>query len=472
VAGVTCYDTHFQQVASASAAGRYGAVIEIADAKGKLTRRYRTLFRVPDSLGPWHAASDDVARLPQLLATDPAALHSTPLDAAGNRDLSFLNQDDALANPDTAALAASLFDKQNATSPPDEPNDFRAQDRQWWVDLKRKLNHWDQQFPRPFVCPTTILGTPSPIVHADTPEKAGVNPAKVDQIDQICRRIVEETGEPVSICLVRHGVIFFHHAYGDLNARPFTVNDAGDIKSATKPLAGALMMEAIEQGLVKADEPIDKIFPSLRGIPVKRPMVISDLFDHLCGLIGDWGDQLPDTEEIIAGYYPAIDVGNFSYNEVGFALGGKVLEAASGESFPAFASHHLLVPLGMTHTRVTNAGGHNATTSLDFAKFGQLLLNGGTYANLRFFSQSTFNQMLPTTDPTSGAPRRGIGLMWMPWQKFGFAPGTFGHNAGNSSVLGIDPVHDLVVVIVSGGERKDFDGQAAPFYRAVIQAME
>ena len=77
--------------------------------------------------------------------------------------------------------------------------------------------------------------------------------------------------------------------------------------------------------------------------------------------------------------------------------------------------------------------------------------------------------MLPTNDGTN---HRGIGLMWMNWQKFGFAPGTFGHNAGNSSVLGIDPVHDLVVVIVSGGERKDFESRAEPFYRAVIEALE
>jgi CubicO group peptidase (beta-lactamase class C family) len=346
-------------------------------------------------------------------------------------------------------------------------------DRQWWVNLKRKLNGWDRQFPQAFVCPSPLDGAPAPIVHVDTDAAAGVKSDSVEKIDRICRGIAGEVGEPVSICLVRHGVIFLHHAYGQLNGRPLTVDDACDIKSATKPLAGALMMEVLDQDLLRGDDPIDRVMPCFRGIVVKRPMTIRDLFNHMNGLTGDWGDQIHDTEEIIAGYYPAVDVGNYSYNEVGFALGGKIIEAVSGESFPEFARRHLLLPLGMDHTRVTNAGGHNATTSLDYAKFGQMLLNGGCYGSMRFFSKASFRQMLPPANGTSGGgARRGIGLMRMGWARYGFSADTFGHNAANSSVLAIDPEHDLVVVIVSGGDRKDFEGRAEAFYRAVIGALE
>jgi CubicO group peptidase (beta-lactamase class C family) len=310
---------------------------------------------------------------------------------------------------------------------------------------------------------------PAPIVHVDTDAAAGVKSDCVEKVDRICRGIVGDVGEPVSICLVRHGVIFFHHAYGQSNGRPFTVDDAGDIKSATKPLAGALMMEVLDQKLLRADEPIDRVFPCFRGIAVKRPMTLRDLYDHLNGLTGDWGDQIHDTEEIVAGFYPAVDVGNYSYNEVGYALGGKIIEAVSGEAFPQFALRHLLMPMGMDHTRVANGGGHNATTSLDYAKFGQLLLNRGSYGPMRFFSKATFQQMLP---PSDGTTLRGIGLMRMGWARYGFSADTFGHNAGNSSVLAIDPEHDLLVVIVSGGDRKDFEVRAEPFYRAVIAALK
>jgi CubicO group peptidase (beta-lactamase class C family) len=228
------------------------------------------------------------------------------------------------------------------------------------------------------------------------------------------------------------------------------------------------MMMAIGSGAVQLDEPIDRIFSGFKGVPVKRSVTIRDLYDHLSGLTGDWGDQIHDTEEIIAGYYPTLDVGNYSYNEVGFALGGKIIEAVSGEAYPQFALRHLLLPLGMDRTRVTNGGGHNAITSLDYAKFGQMLLNRGAYGNARCFSQKTFEEMLPSID---GSNRRGVGLIWMNWQKYGFSPDTFGHNAGNSSVLGVDPEHDLVVVIVSAGTHKDFDGKASPFYRAVIDSL-
>ena len=469
VSKVTYYDAAFHPVQSASVAGRYGAVIEIADAKGKLTRRFRTLFRVPDSLGPWQASSNALTTLPVLLAMDSQAAMCVPLDASGRRDLAFLKQEDALANPDTAALAACLFATQNKSLREDGLTDFRSLDRQWWVDLKRKLNGWDRQFPKPFICPVPIVGAPAPMVHVDTDAKAGIKAGGIQEIDRICQGITADVDEPISICLVRHGIVFFHKAYGQIDGRPFTVDDTGDIQSATKPLGGALMMEVIDAGLVHEQEPIDRVLPSFSGIPVKRPMIIQDLYDHLNGLTGDWGDQIHDTDEIVAGYYPVLDVGNYSYNEVGFALGGKIIEAASGQAFPQFARRHLLAPLGMDHTRVTSGGGHNATTSLDYAKFGQLLLNRGSYGNMRFFSEATFDQMLPASD---GSNRRGTGLMWMNWQKFGFSPNTFGHNAGNSSVLGVDPAHDLVVVIVSAGTRKDFDSRAAPFYQAIINSLE
>jgi CubicO group peptidase (beta-lactamase class C family) len=465
---VTYYDADDRPVESAAAPGRYGAAVEIADSHGRITRRFRTLFRVPPMLGQWTANDDQLDSLPSMLFADPATVASIPVDAKAQRSLAFLRQPDALQNQDTAALAACLFARQQNQIHDDGPDDLRSLDRQWWVDLKRKLNGWDRQFPVAFRSPTPMSGTPSPFVHFDTCEKAGVDAERVKEIDRLCTSIVGDVGEPVSICLVRHGVVFFQHAYGRVDGRPFTIDDAGDIMSATKPLAGALMMEVLDKGAVQIDEPIDKIFSSFKGIPVKRSMTIRDLFDHLNGLTGDWGDQIHDTEEIVAGFYAAVDVGNYSYNELGFALGGKIIEAVTGEAFPQFARHHLLEPLGMNHTRVTNGGGHNATTSLDYAKFGQLLLNRGRYGSMRFFSEELFQQMLPASD---GSNRRGMGLIWMPWQKYGFATGTFGHNAGNSSVLVVDPLHDLVVIIVSGGVRKDFASRADPFYQAIINSL-
>jgi CubicO group peptidase (beta-lactamase class C family) len=468
VVKVAYYDSKYNPVETAVVPGRYGAVIGIMDSKGRTTRRYRTLFRVGGALGPWRKDRNDLSALPGMLAAASDVTAITPVSASGNRDLSFLSRNDALANPDTAALSACLYSAAQANAPDVESSDFRAVDRQWWVGLKRKINGWDREFPGALACPGLTDGNPATVVHVDSDQSAGIDAEKVRELDQICRNIVGAAGEPIAVCLVRHGVVFFNHAYGKINGRPLALDDPCDIQSATKPLGGALMMEVINSGLIHEDEAIDKILPSFRGIPVRRPMVIRDLYDHLSGLTGDWGDQIHDTDEIIAGYYSALDVGNYSYNEVGFALGGKIIEAVTGEALPQFARHHLLDPLGMDHTRVTNSGGHNATTSRDYAKFGQMLLNRGAYGNMRFFSEKTFNDMIPAGD---GSNRRGTGLMWMNWQKYGFSTGAFGHNAGNSSILAIDPPHDLVVVIVSAGSRKDFSLRAAPFYRGIIGAL-
>jgi len=246
--------------------------------------------------------------------------------------------------------------------------------------------------------------------------------------------------------------VFFSKAYGSLSGQPMSTSTPCDIQSETKTISGALMMMAVDQGLVDLESPIDRYLPALSGLPIKEPLTVRSLYDHTSGLRGDWGDLEPDTEEIIASFYSSLQVGNYLYNGAGFALGSKILEGMSNEALPTFCQRHLLGPLGMNSTVIAEAGQGGISNANDLVKFGQMLLNRGSYGNLRFFSPATFARMLP---PTGGGNSRGIGTMLGP----SYAPaGVFGHGARSSGMLWIDLKNDLVLIVMSGGNEKRFRG--------------
>ena len=215
-----------------------------------------------------------------------------------------------------------------------------------------------------------------------------MSPAAVAGIDSLCRVWAEQSDQGFAVALARRGVLVLHEAYGTRDGRPMTVDDRSWMASITKLLSGTLMMMLVDQGLVDLDAPLDSCLPSLRGIEVARPLTIRDLYIHTNGLWGHWGDDLHDFEEIVAGYYPFLPVREqHSYNGAGYALGGKVIEALTGEAIPMFYKRHLLDPLGCTNTHVTDTSGGAASVPADIARIAQMLLNRGAYGEWRFLQR-------------------------------------------------------------------------------------
>ena len=83
------------------------------------------------------------------------------------------------------------------------------------------------------------------------------------------------------------------------------------------------------------------------------------------------------------------------YNNMDTELSGKAMELITGKSVLRLIKDHLFVPLGMTHSRISDVCHGSECTGLDVAKFGQMPLNQGAYGDTRFFSQKSFQQMLP-----------------------------------------------------------------------------
>ena len=457
------FDSGFREVTAAERPGRYGAVIEIDTGHSGVLRRYRTLFRLPEPVA-WWQERDVVGsvRLPEKLGIAPetAGRHADSIAEYAKRRFVESLEEDARG----AALLAGLFEEDPGAEEPVGPgNDVRARDRQWWVELKRRLQGQADAGAEPFVCPRPLAGEPAPVLRPGSAAEAGMSPAAVAGIDSLCRVWAEQSDQGFAVALARRGVLVLHEAYGMRDGRAMTVDDRSWMASITKLLSGTLMMMLVDQGLVDLDAPLDTYLASLRGIEVARPLTIRDLYIHTNGLWGHWGDDLHDFEEIVAGYYPYLPVREqHSYNGAGYALGGKVIEALTGEAIPTFYKRRLLDPLGCTNTHVTDTSGGAASVPADIARIAQMLLNRGAYGEWRFFSEETFAQMLPAKQVLSSGHEVewGIGATWHKGD--GLGESTFGHGAASAATLRIDPENELIVVMTrnSAGTRfSDFHPQ-------------
>jgi len=344
--------------------------------------------------------------------------------------------------------------------------------------MKRRLYGMDKVYPDPFVCPRKLEGPPATVVHEGTLAEAGMKPDAAEKIDEVCKSWAADSDQAFGVCIVRHGVIVLHKAYGARGGKPLALATKSWMASVTKMLAASLLMQLVDQGLVGLDDPVEKYLPALRNIPVETPLTVRHLYTHTNGLDGHWGDEMNDLEELVADLYPTLKVGQYHYyNGVGYALGSKIVETVSGEALPQCYKNHLLGPLGMNDTTVTTSSWDTQSVPLDMAKFGQMLLNGGAYGDMLFFSEDTFRQMLPEKLTKVLGPDTevvwGIGLTPVDWlDTQALSPAAFGHGAASSATLAIDPVNDLVVVMTRNTAGRNFGTYNPRFFAAIAEGME
>jgi CubicO group peptidase (beta-lactamase class C family) len=482
----TYYDRDYNVVERATQPGRYGAVVEITPDYGPPLTRYFTLFRAPDGYNPmfqwWFQRKGAMLDLPATLGIDPSAQEAQSI--AVGKLVGNLIEESVADDHGSAVLLAGLYESDPGMNLATVANDAWAADRQWWVGLKRRINGTDKVYPNAFVCPHPKEGDPATVLRLGTPEEAGMKPEVIAQLDALFNEWVEASGEPFAVCLTRHGVIYYHKAFGQRDGQPITVDTKSWMASISKFLSGTLMMTLVDQGFVDLDAPVDTYLPEFRGIDVETPLTIRHLYTHTNGFqlnlrpprefYDHWGDDMNDLEHVLAGYYPYLEVATrHGYNGVGFALGGKVMETVTGEALPQLFRNHLWGPLGCDGTDAVDGSARTFSTPMDMAIFGQMMLNKGAYGNMRFFSEETFEKALPV----KLAPyvnfdtdiEWGVGGVWM--RGGGLSDQTFGHGAASAATLRIDPVNDLVVVMTRNSAGPKFGEYHEKFLETIVAGM-
>ena len=134
------------------------------------------------------------------------------------------------------------------------------------------------------------------------------------------------------------------------------------IASMTKSFTAAAVLALRDEGALRLDDPAEAYVPELAGpspLPGSRPVTIRQLLTMTAGLPTDdpWGDRLQgqplaEFSEFLAGgvslaWAPGT---RFEYSNLGYAILGRVIAAASSMTYVEFVRSRLFGPLGMAAT--------------------------------------------------------------------------------------------------------------------------
>lgn len=158
------------------------------------------------------------------------------------------------------------------------------------------------------------------------------------------------------------------HARGFGRARPSgqapTPQTPFAIGSLTKAITATAVMQLVESGKIKLDDPVQSYLPWFK---VKDPeaaakITVRHLLNHISGLPSWCGesfladfDQQSGAEKLQARQLATVKlchpVGeSFEYCNMNYNLLGLIIEAASGAGYPRYLQEHVLDPLRMGHT--------------------------------------------------------------------------------------------------------------------------
>jgi hypothetical protein len=151
---VTFYDKSYVVVEKPSAAGRYGAVVKIKAEDGSTYTRFRTLYKSLQRLGLFYGQIEGEINFPEGMMREAKTLSRQRRMV--NDYIAFAIRRDIDRSHDFAILLAGLDDIGPESGPVSQVGSALTKDRQWWLQLKRKLNGNDQRFAEEIVAPRII----------------------------------------------------------------------------------------------------------------------------------------------------------------------------------------------------------------------------------------------------------------------------------------------------------------------------
>jgi CubicO group peptidase (beta-lactamase class C family) len=306
------------------------------------------------------------------------------------------------------------------------------------------------------------------------------------------------------------------------------------IASMTKPVTGVALLMLQDEGKLRVSDPVAKYIPEFANLktPSGKPanLTISQIMTHTSGL-GEAPREKAQNARTLADLVPMwLEApmqfepdSKWSYCQSGINAGGRIVEVISGMSFDQFLEERLFKPLGMKDTtfyptdeqrkrlvtayaknretgaleavspradfgskdRPPQGNGGLFSTATDYARFCQMLLNGGSLGGKRYLRASAMKFLntsqtgdLPTgffQNETYGNRGKnygwGIGTCVLKEPHEGAAealsPGSFGHGGAWGTQAWIDPVKGRAYVLMV--QRSNFPNSDASDVRRVFQ---
>lgn len=458
---VRWFDKNAVEVKRADKPGRYGYVAEGFAANGLKIRRGGTVYCMPPNWVAWgERPSADLQYIPVDNIDRKVWLqHRQAIAEFTGRTmlLSILKQQEGAV---LMSYIDALQENDNASKLLNTP---LINDHDFHLKIKRKLLGVEDKWPQ-LKMPQKVKSQFGPVLRSGSAREAGVKPGTADNLRKLCHLWYQESGEPFITLIARNGVIILHEAFGKTAREKVTIESKSEIASITKLLTGVLFAQFLDQGLIGLDDPVGNYFPDF-PVSGEKNITLRMCFTHTSGLWGheEWGGMHnPWLENVIANLLPQLQVQKYhEYNGMGYDLAGKVMEIVSGKSIFRLMREQLFDPLQMHNTILEEDlafGCHSNAGEL--ARIGQMLLNKGTYGEIRFFSPETYEKILPKKlNKFYPAIKQewGVGITWMRQQRpqsdrtpsaagrFILSKNMFGHGSATSAILRIDPDNKLVI---------------------------
>lgn len=305
------------------------------------------------------------------------------------------------------------------------------------------------------------------------------------------------------------------------------------IYSMTKPIISVATLSMVEEGLIALNDPVSKYIPEFDNLRLidqengdissaKNVMTVENLLTHESGLI----QEIFSPNSTLGQMYGENIKGNMTARELAGTLGklpvffepgsawhyghstdvlGAVIEVAAGKPLDVLLYERIFGPLGMNETTffvpvskkfriaepihgamsdntivrplLSGGGGLNSTTE-DYVRFAEMLLNNGEYRGSRIIEESTLELMLGKRIGP-GVSREfffygntgdwGLGFHLQPTDGTNAnGPHNFGWRGIGGTIFIIDEENDFYMIYM---EQKRGGPRGAPFDNNVAQLM-
>jgi CubicO group peptidase (beta-lactamase class C family) len=365
---------------------------------------------------------------------------------------------------------------------------------------------------------------------ADGPKLPGIGAAMQEMIAK------NEIAGAVTVVVKKDKVLHLESTgFADVAAkRPMTPDTLFWIASMTKPITGTAILMLQDEGKLKVADPVAKYLPEFANLktPSGKPanLTITQILTHTSGL-GEASGPKAQEAKTLADLVPLwlaapmqYEPGEkWKYTQSGINAAARIVEAVSGVTFDAFLQKRLFDPLGMKHTtfyltpelrsqlvtayaknketgllepvpprpefgprdRPPQGNGGLYSTAPDYARFCQMLLNGGRFKGRRYLTPGAMKFL--TTPQTGDLPtgffqndtfgKHGANYGWgiatcilrTPHEGVAsmLSPGSFGHGGAWGTQAWIDPAKGVAYVLMV--QRSNFANSDASDVRRNFQ---
>ena len=139
-----------------------------------------------------------------------------------------------------------------------------------------------------------------------------------------------------------------------------TTDSLFQIGSITKVWTATLVLQLVDEGLVALADPVAAHLPgfALADASAARTLTVRQLLSHTAGFEGDVFTDTGRGDDALERYVAQLgDVAQlfppgrqFSYNNAGYCVLGRLVEVLRGRPFDECLAEHLSTPLGLAHT--------------------------------------------------------------------------------------------------------------------------